>query len=147
MATRMISKELNSAGSGFAGICSTALRSVICSSRPERVAPISPGLQEEVQPASWIFRPNLDPSRFLTNLQPAQGSLSNRRTSGRSVPSLIRMVPVLMVSGIWAVLGVYSGTLFGSSWRLRLDVSVGLYLCNWRSFKPPSSCHFSLEGH
>jgi hypothetical protein len=59
----------------------------------------------------------------------------------------IRMVPVLMVSGIWALLGVYSGTLFGSSWRLRLDVSVRLYLCNWRSFKPPSSCHFSLQGH
>ena len=144
----MISKELNSADSRFARICSTAVRSVLCSSRPKRVAPISPGLQEKVQPASWIFRPNPYPSRFLTNRQPgAQGSLSNRRSSGKSVPSLIRMVPILMVSGIWALLGAYSGTLFGSSWRLRLDVSVGLYLCNWRSFKPPSSCHFSLQGH
>src|SRR4029077_3915403 len=119
----MISRELNSADSRFARICSTALRSVICSSRPERVAPISPGRHEKVQPALWIFRPNSYPSRFLTNLQPgAQGSLSNRRISGRSVPSLIRMVPILIVSGIWALLGVYSGTLFGS-WRLRLDVS------------------------
>jgi hypothetical protein len=121
----MISKELDSADSRFARICSTALRSVICSSRPKRVAPISPDLLEKVQPASWIFRPNPYPSRFLTNLQPgAQGSLSNRRSSGKSVPSLIRMVPIFMVSGIWALLGVYSGTLFGSSWRLRLDVSV-----------------------
>jgi len=63
-ATRMISEELNSADSGFAGICSTALRSVICSSRPKRVAPISPGLQEKVQPASWILPPNPYPSRF-----------------------------------------------------------------------------------
>jgi hypothetical protein len=88
------------------------------------------------------------PIEILTNLQPgAQGSLSNRRTSGKGVACLIRIVPGLMASGIWALLGVYSGTLFGSSWRLRLDVSVGLYLCNWRSFKPPSSCHFSLQGH
>jgi hypothetical protein len=58
---------------------------------------------------------------FLTNLQPgAQGSLSNRRTSGKSVPSLIRMVPVLTASGTWALLGVYSGTFFVSSWRRRL---------------------------
>jgi hypothetical protein len=87
----------------------------------------SPGRQEKVQPASWIFPPNPYPSRSLTNLQPgAQGSLSIRRTSGKSVLSLIRMVPVLMASGIWALLGVYIGILFGSSWRRRLNVSVGL---------------------
>src|SRR5260221_14205801 len=75
-------------------------------------------------PYTTLFR-----SRSLTNRQPdTQDSLSNRRVSGKSVPSLIRMVPVLKVSGIWALLGVYSGTLFGSSWRRRLDVSVGLNL-------------------
>src|SRR5713226_4915710 len=108
----------------------------------------SPPGEGPSHPASWIFRPNPYPSRFLTNLQPgAQGSLSNRRTFGKSVPSLIRMVPVLMVFGIWALLGVYSGRLLGSSWRRRLDVSVGLNLCNWSSFKPPSSCHLSLQAH
>ena len=39
------------------------------------------------------------------------------------------MVPVLIVSGIWALLGVYSGALFGSNWRRRLHVWVGLDLC------------------
>src|SRR5260221_5956556 len=57
-------------------------------------------------PYTTLFR-----SRSLTNRQPdTQDSLSNRRVSGKSVPSLIRMVPVLKVSGIWALLGVYSGT-------------------------------------
>jgi len=147
----MISKELNSADSRFARICSTALRSVFCSSIPKTVAPISPARQEKVQPASWIFQSNPHASRSLTNLQPGtQGLLSNRTVSGKSVPSLIRMVPVLMVSGIWALLGVYTGTLFSGSWRWRLDVSVGPYrpyLCNWSFFKPPSSCHLSLQAH
>src|SRR5260221_7843733 len=84
-------------------------------------------------PYTTLFR-----SRSLTNRQPdTQDSLSNRRVSGKSVPSLIRMVPVLKVSGIWALLGVYSGTLFGSSWRRRLDVSVGLHLCRPSSPPPP----------
>jgi hypothetical protein len=84
---------------------------------------------------------------LATNLQPgAQGSLSNRRASGETVPSLIRMIP-----SWWCLaLGLSpesTVTHCSGSWRLRLDVSVGLYLCNWRSFKPPSSCHFSLQGH
>jgi len=96
----MISKVLNSADSRFARICPTALRSVFCSSRPKTVAPISPARQEKVQPASWIFRPNPSPSRFLTNFQPgAQGSLSNRRTFGKSVPSLDQDGPRL--EGVW----------------------------------------------
>jgi hypothetical protein len=136
----MISKELNSADSRFARICSTALRSVFCSSRPTTVAPISPGRQKKLQPASWIFRFKPHPSRSLTNLQPGtQGSHSNRRVSGKSVPSLIRMVPGLIVSGIWALLGVYSGTLFGS-WRRRLVVSLDSI------FVTGPSCRFSLEG-
>src|SRR5258708_25741815 len=134
----MISKLLNSADSRFARICPTALRSVFCSSRPKTVAPISPARQEKVQLASWIFRPNPSPSRFLTNLQPgAQGSLSNRRPSGKSVPSLLRMAPVLKVSGIWALLGVYSDTLFDGSWRRRFDLSVGLILFKRSSFRSP----------
>ena len=136
----MISKELNSADSRFARICSTALRSVICSSRPKRVAPISPGLQEKVQPASWIFRPNPYPSRFLTNLQPgAQGSLSNRRTSGKSVPSLIRMA-----LGLFSVSTVAH---FSAATGVGGSVSVGLNLCKCSSFRPPSSCHLSLQAH
>jgi hypothetical protein len=143
----MISRELNLADSRFARICSTALRRVFCSSKPKTVAPISPASQKKVQPASWIFRPNSWPSRFWTSLQPdAQGSLSNRRHSGKSVPSLIRIVPVLMVSGIWALLGIYSGTLFGSSWRRRLDVCVGLDLCNWSSFQAAFLMSFLVAG-
>jgi hypothetical protein len=38
-ATRMISRQLNSADPGFAKICSTALLSVFCSSIPKTVAP------------------------------------------------------------------------------------------------------------
>jgi hypothetical protein len=64
-------------------------------------------------------------------LQPDEkASLSIGRFAGKGVASLIKMVPVLKVSGIWALLGVYSGALFGRSWRRRLDVSVGLNLCN-----------------
>ncbi len=45
----MISRELNSADSRFAKICSTALRSVFCSSKPKTVAPISPASQKKVE--------------------------------------------------------------------------------------------------
>jgi hypothetical protein len=51
-----------------------------------------------------------------------------------------------MVSGIGALLGVYRGALFGTSWRRRLNVSLGLSLYNWSSFKPPSSGRFLSEG-
>jgi hypothetical protein len=34
------------------------------------------------------------------------------------------MVPVLIVSGVWGLLGVYSGALFGSNWRGQLDVGL-----------------------
>lgn len=104
--------------------------------------------QKKVHPASWIFRPNPSPSRFLTNLHPvAQGSLSNRSASGKNVPSLIRIVPALIVSAIWDLLGVYSDPLFRSNWRRQPDVCVGFELCYLSSFIPQSSQRFSLEGH
>ena len=57
--------------------------------------------QKKVPPASRISRSNPHLSRSLTNLQPGTlHSLSNRTASGKSVPSLIRMVPVLIV---WSV--------------------------------------------
>ena len=46
------------------------------------------------------------------------------RASGKNVPSLIRIVPVLIVSAIWDLLGVYSDPFFRSSWRRQLDVCV-----------------------
>jgi hypothetical protein len=121
----VISKELNFPDFRFAKIRLTALRTVFWLSKPNTVAPISPAIQKKVHPASLIFRPNPYPSRFLTNRQPvAHGSLSNRSASGKDVPSLIRMVPVLIVSAIWDLLGVYSDPLFRSSWRQQLDVCV-----------------------
>ena len=125
----MISKELNSPDFRFAKIRLTALRTVFCPSKPNTVAPSSPASQKKVHPASWIFRSSPYPSRFLTNLQPgAQGSVSNRSASGKNVPSLIRMVPVLIVSAIWDLLGVYSDPLFRSNWRRQPDVCVGFEL-------------------
>ena len=106
----MISKELNFPDFRFPKIRLTALRTVFCPSKPNTVAPISPASQKKLHPASLIFRPNPYPSRFLTNLQPvAQGSLSNRSASGKNMPSLIRIVPLLIVSAIWApILALFS---------------------------------------
>ena len=87
---------------------------------------------EEVPLRFLDFLAKSVPIEILDNSPAGQEGLafSNRRNSGKSVPSLIRMVPVLMVSGIWALLGVYSGTSFGSIWRQRFVVSAGLSLCN-----------------
>src|SRR5260370_17277342 len=95
------------------------------------VALISPARQKNVHPASWTFRPNPYPSRFLTNLQPvAQGSLSNCNASGKNVPSLIRMVLVLIVSAIWPLLGV-------SSLPFRLPYLISLTLLTHAPPPPP----------
>src|SRR5467141_522072 len=99
-ATRVISKELNFSDFSLARISSIVLRTIFSSSIPKTVALISPARQKKVHPASRISRSNPRLSRSLTSLQPGTlHSLSNRTASGKSVPSLIRMVPVLIVFG------------------------------------------------
>src|ERR1035437_6045644 len=57
-------------------------------------------------PAYHLFSVNTEDSHFCFTSQPdAQGSVSNRSASGKSVPSLIRMVPALIVSGIEVLTG------------------------------------------
>src|SRR6267378_3308203 len=98
-ATRVISKELNFSDFSLARISSIVLRTIFSSSIPNTVALISPARQKKVHPASRISRSNPRLSRSLTNLQPGTvHSLSNRTASGKSVPSLISMVPVFIVS-------------------------------------------------
>jgi len=90
--------------------------------------------RKSFQFASLIFGSSPNPSKLLTAFQlGAYISLSTSRSVGKSVPSFIRMVPDLIVSGIWRLACVYSGTLFGTTWRRRLDVPVGLDLRNWPS--------------
>src|SRR5260370_2079197 len=77
---------------------------------------ISLARQKKVHPASRISRSNPHLSRSLTNLQPGTlHSLSNRTASGKSVPSLISMVPVLIVSDICGLLSVHTGALSRSN--------------------------------
>jgi hypothetical protein len=133
----VISKELNSPDFRFAKIRLIALRTVFCPSKPNTVAPNSPANQKNVHPASLIFRLNPYPSRFLTNLQPvAQGSLSNRSASGKNVPSLIRMVPALIVSAIWNLLSVTVIHCFAAtstdSWMFAPDSSFDTYRPSFR---------------
>ena len=109
----MISKELNFSEFILARIRLTALRTFFCPSKPKTIVLISPAMQKKVHPASWILRSNAYASRSLTNRQPvAQGSLSNRSVFGKNVPSLKRMVPVLIVSAIRNLLSVYSDPCF-----------------------------------
>ena len=52
---------------------------------------------------------------LLTSLQPGtQHSLSNWKASGKSAPSFIRTVPVLIVSAIWVLFVDYGDPLFSS---------------------------------
>ena len=62
------------------------------------------------------------------------------------MPSLIRMVPGLIASGIWRLACVCNGTLFTGSLCWRLDVSAGLDLCNWSSFNRPFLVPFFGAG-
>jgi len=115
----VISKELNFSDFSLARISSIVLWTIFSSSIPKTVAAlISLARQQKVHPTSRISRSNPHLSRSLTNPQPGTlHSLSNSTASGKSVRSLIRMVPVLIVSDIWGLLSVHSGALFCSNWH------------------------------
>src|SRR6516165_2046621 len=79
----------------------TALRVVFSKSEPTAFALTPPAMKKKVHPASRIFRSSPRLSRFLTSLQPFEyGSLSNRKDSGKRAPSLMRIVPALILSAI-----------------------------------------------
>src|SRR5438094_3940368 len=79
----------------------TALRLVFSGSEPTADASTSWAIKNKVHPALWIFRSSSLASTFLTRLHPFRyGSLSNCRHSGKTAPSLIRIVPVLIFSSI-----------------------------------------------
>src|ERR1043166_8896169 len=97
----------------------TALRVVFSGSEPTADASTSWAIKNKVHPALWIFRSSSLASTFLTNLHPFRyGSLSSCRHSGKTAPSLIRIVPVLIFSSIsfslhlsWRALGRHAPNL------------------------------------
>src|SRR5437762_2005944 len=79
----------------------TALRVVFSRSEPMAVALTSLAIKKKVHPASRIFRSSPLAFLFLSNFQPFEyGSPSSCRYSGKRAPSLRRMAPGLIFSGI-----------------------------------------------
>src|SRR5947208_2212707 len=78
-----------------------ALRVLVSRSEPAADASTSWAIKNKVHPPLWIFRSSSLASTFLTRFHPFRyGSLSNCRHSGKTAPSLIRIVPVLIFSSI-----------------------------------------------
>src|SRR4029077_20771599 len=103
--TLVISRELDFSDFRPARIFSVARRTVSCPSRPIALVLLSPAIKKKVHPTLGIFRSIAYPSRPLNDRQPGEnGSLSNVSPSGKSVPSLKRTVPALIVSPIGILL-------------------------------------------